>query len=250
MRINIVTMFPQMFQAVTDYGVTGRANSRGLVDINPVDLRSFGIGSHRVLDDRPFGGGPGMVMMAQPVIDCVKKLKQQAGKDAPTVYLSPQGKRLEHKHVYQFSQCNEMILLCGRYEGIDQRALDIIDAQELSIGDYVLSGGELAAMVVIDAVVRQVPGVLGNEKSSIEDSFANGLLDCIHYTRPHTVEGMSVPDVLVSGDHNAIRRWKLRQSVGRTWLKRPDLLEKIELDDHAKRILYEFQSENEELESS
>jgi len=250
MRINIVTMFPQMFQTVTDYGVTGKANRSGVVEINPVDLRSFGIGSHQVLDDRPFGGGPGMVMMAQPVIDCVEKIKDQASQDVQTVYLSPQGKRLEHRHVYDFSKCSELILLCGRYEGIDQRALDIIDAQEWSIGDYVLSGGELAAMVLIDAVVRQVPGVLGNEQSKAEDSFANGLLDCIHYTRPHTVQGMSVPEVLVSGDHNAIRRWRLRQSVGRTWLKRPDLLEKIELDEHARRVLYEFQSENEELESS
>lgn len=186
-----------------------------------------------------------MVMQAQPVVDCISELKSNAMDDAPVIYLSPQGKRLDHQDIREFADMSELILLCGRYEGIDQRALDIIGAQEWSIGDYVLSGGELAAMVVIDAVVRQIPGVLGNEHSNSQDSFTNGLLDCIHYTRPKNVEGHEVPDILLSGDHEAIRYWRMKQSVGRTWLLRPDLLDSCNLNDEQQQALEEFQTEYE-----
>ena len=245
MQISVVSIFPQMFRAVTEYGVVGRAVDNELVSIETIDLRTYGKGAHRHLDDRPFGGGPGMVMQAQPVVDCISELKSNAMDDAPVIYLSPQGKRLDHQDIREFADMSELILLCGRYEGIDQRALDIIGAQEWSIGDYVLSGGELAAMVVIDAVVRQIPGVLGNEHSNSQDSFTNGLLDCIHYTRPKNVEGHEVPDILLSGDHEAIRYWRMKQSVGRTWLLRPDLLDSCNLNDEQQQALEEFQTEYE-----
>ncbi len=226
-----------------EYGITGRAVTDGIVDIELFDLRPFGLGSHRVVDDRPYGGGPGMVMMAKPIIECVTEAKKNFGKNPNIVYLSPQGRRLEHIDVCNFAQQKNLILLCGRYEGIDQRALDIIGAQEWSIGDYVLSGGELAAMVLVDAVIRQIPSVLGNELSTEEDSFTNGLLDCIHYTRPQTVSGLPIPEVLTSGNHEEIRLWRLRQSVGRTWLRRPDLLDKIQLNEEQQQALVEFQKE-------
>ncbi len=243
MKFSLITIFPQMLAALTDHGVTGRANRNGLVEIESVDLRAYGIGTHRVLDDRPFGGGPGMVMMAEPIIQCVSDLRRQSEHAVPLIYLSPQGQRLEHKHVCELAQLPAVILLCGRYAGVDQRALDLTDAEEWSIGDYVLSGGELAAMVLVDAVVRQLPGVLGNEESSAQDSFTDGMLDCIHYTRPKTVDEVSVPEVLVSGDHAAVRRWRARESIGRTWLRRPDLLEQLDLDPHSKQLLDEYQHE-------
>ena len=245
MRISVVTIFPQMFHAVTDFGVVGRAVENNLVSIEPVDLRSFGQGQNKRLDDRPFGGGPGMVMLAEPIVECIGRLRQKMKDDAPVIYLSPQGKRVVHQDISEFSKMSEMILLCGRYEGIDQRALDIIGAEELSIGDYVISGGELAAMVLIDAVVRQIPGVLGNEQSSSQDSFTDGLLDCIHYTRPKSVAGHEIPAVLLSGDHEAIRYWRLKQSIGRTWLLRPDLLEQKYLNKEQQQALTDFQEEYE-----
>ncbi|MDE0308230.1 MAG: tRNA (guanosine(37)-N1)-methyltransferase TrmD [Acidiferrobacterales bacterium] len=244
MRISVVTIFPQMFHAVADYGVVGRAVKNNLVDFAPIDLRSFGQGNHRHLDDRPFGGGPGMVMLAEPIVECINQLKQGAKNDTTVIYLSPQGKKVAHKDICEFAGLSELIFLCGRYEGIDQRALDIIGAQEVSIGDYVLSGGELAAMVLIDAIVRQIPGVLGNDQSSTQESFADGLLDCIHYTRPKVVDGHEVPAVLLSGDHEAIRYWRLKQSIGRTWLLRPDLLDGQDLSSEQQRALAEFQEEH------
>lgn len=245
MQISVVSIFPQMFNAVTDYGVVGRAVDGDRIRIDTIDLRRYGQGAHRHLDDRPFGGGPGMVMLAQPVIDCISELKRQAADEPPVIYLSPQGRRLAHQDICEFARMPRLILLCGRYEGIDQRALDIIDAEEWSVGDYVLSGGELAAMVLIDAVVRQIPGVLGNQQSNSQDSFTNGLLDCIHYTRPKIVGGQTVPEVLLSGDHEAIRYWRIKQSVGRTWLFRPDLLDSFTLNDEQQRALEEFQEEYE-----
>jgi tRNA (guanine37-N1)-methyltransferase len=250
MRISVVSIFPQMFAAVTEYGVTGRAIRNSIVNIELIDLREYGQGLHKILDDRPFGGGPGMVMLAEPIISCISKLRRGESENTPVIYLSPQGRRLQHEDVCKLADLPELILLCGRYEGIDQRALDIIQAQEWSIGDYVLSGGELAAMVMIDAVVRQLPGVLGNAESSSEDSFTNGLLDCIHYTRPQVVQGLPVPEVLTSGNHKQIRQWRMKQSIGRTWLRRPDLFEKFELDDESTKALEEFQDEYENLEKS
>ena len=243
MRISAITIFPPMFDALTDFGVTRRAVETGLLKFNAVDLRQYGQGPHRQLDDRPFGGGPGMVMLAEPVIRCVSDLRRNSKQDTPVICMSPQGPRLHHSDVCNFARMPEIILLCGRYEGIDQRALDIIDAQECSIGDYVLSGGELAAMVLIDAVVRQIPGALGNEQSSESESFSNGLLDYVHYTRPQTVRDVSVPSVLVSGDHEAIGYWRLKQSLGRTWLRRPELLESVELDEQQRQALIDFQNE-------
>lgn len=232
-----------MFDALTEYGVSGRAVDKALLQFDAVDLREYGQGPHRQLDDRPFGGGPGMVMLAEPIISCVADVRRKAGQHTPVICLSPQGRRLNHTDVCEFAQMPELILLCGRYEGIDQRALDIIDAQEWSIGDYVLSGGELAAMVLIDAIVRQLPGVLGNECSGEFESFANGLLDCVHFTRPQTVRDVPVPPVLVSGDHEAVCYWRLKQSIGRTWLRRPDLLDAIELSERQRQALTEFQNE-------
>ncbi len=243
MQIRAITIFPTMFGALTDFGITSRAVQRGLLDFSAVDLRDYGQGAHRQLDDRPFGGGPGMVMLAEPVISCVADLRRDLQEETPVIYMSPQGRRITQDDVFQFAEMPRLIILCGRYEGIDQRALDIIEAQEWSIGDYVLTGGELAAMVLIDSIVRQFPGALGNEQSKENESFANGLLDCIHYTRPQTVRGESVPEVLVSGDHEAIDYWRLKQSVGRTWLRRPDLLNELELNDEQQRALSEFKTE-------
>ncbi len=248
MQISVISIFPQMFSAIRDYGICGRAIKSNLVTVDAIDLRQYGKGKHRHLDDRPFGGGPGMVMMAEPIIQCVSKLRQEFGYDLPVIYMSPQGQRLEQKHISRFADIPHFILLCGRYEGIDQRALHIIRAQEWSIGDYVLSGGELAAMVLIDAVVRQIDGVLGNSKSKCNESFTNGLLDCVHYTRPRTVMGMSVPQTLLSGDHEAIERWRLKQSIGRTWERRPELLELIEIDGQKQQILKEYQREKRIME--
>ena len=243
MRISAISIFPSMFQALTDYGIVSRAIAAGLLEFEAVDLRPFGQTSHRHLDDRPFGGGPGMVMLAEPIVTCVETLKQTMPQTTPVIHMSPQGHRLTHKEVCDFATMDEFIVLCGRYEGIDQRALDIIDARDCSIGDYVLSGGELAAMVLIDAIVRQIPGALGNEQSTDSESFANGLLDFVHYTRPQSVNGLAVPPVLLSGDHAQIDRWRLKQSIGRTWLRRPDLLESMQLTDEQHQALKEFQDE-------
>jgi len=243
MRIRVITIFPAIFDAVTNYGITGRAVDNGLLKFETIDLRAYGQGKHRHLDDRPFGGGPGMVMLAEPIIDCVSDLRQQCTAETKMVFMSPQGQPLKHANVCQFAELQQLIVLCGRYEGIDQRALDIIEAEEWSIGDYVLSGGELAAMVLIDAIVRQLPGALGNDQSSQTESFVNGWLDCVHYTRPQTIAGRPVPKVLLSGDHRAIEYWRLKQSLGRTWLRRPDLLESLSLNDNERRALTEFKDE-------
>lgn len=243
MQVRAVTIFPSMFDVITDFGITRRALESGLLKFSAVDLRPYGHGKHRQLDDRPFGGGPGMVMLAEPIINCVTDIKKDWPEPTPVLYMSPQGRRLSHTDICQFAEMPRLIVLCGRYEGIDQRALDIIGVQEWSIGDYVLTGGELAAMVFIDALVRQLPGALGNEESSENDSFANGLLDCVHYTRPQTVQSQSVPSILVSGDHEAINDWRLKQSLGRTWLRRPDLLESLNLNEDQRQALTEFQNE-------
>ncbi len=249
MQIHVASIFPEMFSALVDYGVSGRAIRNKLVDLQIADLRKFGLGEHQVLDDRPFGGGPGMVMMAEPIVRCITHIRSKLPSDTPVVYLSPQGTRLEHADVVRFSKISELIILCGRYEGVDQRALDIIGAEEWSIGDYVLTGGELAAMVLIDAIARQIQGVLGNEQSSCFESFTNGLLDYVHYTRPQVFEGHEIPQVLVSGNHEAIRWWRLKQSLGKTWQTRPDLLEKLNLNNEQKEALEEFLRENRNMEN-
>jgi tRNA (guanine37-N1)-methyltransferase len=245
MQFDIVTIFPQMFDAVTRWGVSGRAVESGLVSVRLWNPRDFAEDNYRRVDDRPYGGGPGMVMMAEPLRCALDAARTAAGEQRPPVlHLSPQGRRLDHAAVLEMARRPQLILLCGRYEGIDDRLLQAEVDEEWSIGDYVLSGGELAAMVLIDAVTRQLPGVVGNADSIEDESFAKGLLDCGHFTRPPDFMGRKVPEVLLSGDHERIRRWRLKQALGRTWLRRPDLLETLELNSEQRALLDEFQREH------
>jgi tRNA (guanine37-N1)-methyltransferase len=244
MRIDVISLFPPMFEAVTGYGVTGRAIKNGLLTLRVWNPRDYTEDRHRSVDDRPYGGGPGMVMMIEPLARAIRAARGGQGKEAKVIYLSPQGRRLDHVGVVELSQRSGVILLAGRYEGIDERLLETEVDEEWSIGDYVLSGGELAAMVMIDAVARQFPGALGDEDSAQQDSFVEGLLDHEHYTRPEDYAGRRVPEVLLSGDHEKIRRWRLKRSLGRTWLRRPDLLERLPLNDEQKRLLEEFRQEH------
>ena len=240
LKIGVISLFPEMFSAVTGFGVTGRAIKEGLLEVSVWNPRDFTHDRHRTVDDRPYGGGPGMLMMVQPLVDAIEAAKSDLGQDTPVIYLSPQGQKLDHKGVQLLSGNDRMILIAGRYEGIDERVIEkYVDAQ-WSIGDYVLSGGELPAMVLIDAVSRLVPGVLGHQDSAEEDSFANGLLDCPHYTRPEVYNEQQVPSVLLSGHHEKIRRWRLQQSLGRTWLQRPELIKDLALTDEQEALLSEF----------
>jgi len=238
--LGVVSLFPGMFDAVTEYGVTGRAVKKELLSLEFWNPRDFATDKHRTVDDRPYGGGPGMLMKVQPLRDAILAAKEKAGPDAKVIYMSPQGRPLDQEGVRELSQRDRMVIVAGRYEGIDERVVETLIDEEWSIGDYVLSGGELAALTLIDSVSRLVPGVLGHEDSAEEDSFSDGLLDCPHYTRPEQVDDLEVPDVLLSGNHEAIRRWRLQQSLGRTWLRRPDLLEKVDLDDERQALLEEF----------
>lgn len=240
MRIQVITLFPEEFRPLVGLGVTGRAISTGQVQLELLNPRDYARDRHRSVDDRPYGGGPGMVMAVEPLRSAIQAARERAGEQAQVSLLSPQGRRLEQGVVCELAQRQEMILVCGRYEGIDERLIELEIDEEWSLGDYVLSGGELAAAVVIDAITRLLPGVLGDEQSAAQDSFADGLLDCQHYTRPEEIEGLAVPPVLLSGDHGAIERWRKQQALGRTWLRRPDLLDKIELDDEARELLAEF----------
>ncbi len=243
MQIGVITLFPEMLSAVTDYGITGRAVKQQLLTVKSWNPRDYTEDKHQTVDDRPYGGGPGMVMKVEPLCDAIRVARSELGEGAKVVYLSPQGKPLDQAGVEQLAQSEKLIFIAGRYEGIDERIIEKEVDEEWSIGDYVLSGGELAAMVMIDAIVRQIPGALGHEQSAQEDSFAEGLLDCPHYTRPEQLAGQSVPEVLLSGDHEKIRRWRLKQALGRTWLRRPELLEGRELTDEEKVLLADFQAE-------
>lgn len=240
-RFDVVTLFPEMFAAVSASGITGRALERGLWQLATWNPRDFTTDNYRSVDDRPYGGGPGMVMLAGP-LDQALDAAQAAGGGA-VIYLSPQGGKLDHAKVIELCSREALTLLCGRYEGIDERLLRRRVDVELSVGDFVLSGGELAAMALIDAVVRQLPGALGDGQSAAEESFVAGLLDCPHYTRPELYAGEAVPPVLLSGHHENIRRWRLKQSLGRTWLRRPDLLAARKLDDEELKLLEEFRRE-------
>jgi len=242
MKIDVVSLFPPMFEAVTGYGVTGRAIEKGLLELRVWNPRDFTTDPYRRVDERPYGGGPGMVMLAGP-LKLALGAARATNPQAKVLYLSPQGRRLDQAGVKELSERAGMILLAGRYEGVDERLIEAEVDEEWSIGDYVLSGGELAAMVIVDAIARQLPGVLGHEDSAAEDSFANGLLDCPHYTRPEEFEGRRVPEVLLSGNHAEIRRWRLKQALGRTWERRPDLLEKIGLDTGQQQLLDEYRRE-------
>ncbi|MGL9759977.1 MAG: tRNA (guanosine(37)-N1)-methyltransferase TrmD [Symbiopectobacterium sp.] len=243
MWIGVISLFPEMFRAVVDYGITSRAVKNGLLNITCWNPRDFTYDRHRTVDDRPYGGGPGMLMMVQPLRDAIHEAKAAAGDGARVIYLSPQGRKLDQHSVRQLAAHQKLILVCGRYEGIDERAIRTEIDEEWSIGDYVLSGGELPAMVLIDLVSRFIPGALGHSSSVKEDSFTDGLLDCPHFTRPEVLEGVEVPLVLLSGNHAEIRRWRLKQSLGRTWLRRPELLKSLVLTDEQTALLTEFQRE-------
>jgi tRNA (guanine37-N1)-methyltransferase len=244
-RIDVVTLFPDLFEITTRFGVTGKAVQRGVVELGLWNPRDYTTDRHRSVDDRPYGGGPGMVMMVQPLRDAIRAARVVAP-GSKVSYLSPQGRRLDQEAVRELAGRSGLILVAGRYEGIDQRLIDSETDEEWSIGDYVLSGGELAAMVVIDAVTRLLPGVLGHDQSAEQDSFTAGMLDHPHYTRPEEIDGMRVPEVLLGGDHAAVSRWRLKQALGRTWLRRPDLLEGMSLNDQQRRLLEEFKGEREE----
>ena len=243
MRFDIVSLFPDRVVDMAMAGVTGRAVERGLVDLRLWDPRDYAQDRHRTVDDRPYGGGPGMVMKFEPLRDAIRAARADVEIPARTLYLSPQGRLLNQRQVVEFSECPRLILVAGRYEGIDERLIEAEIDEEWSIGDYVLSGGELPALVLFDAVVRLLPGVLGHAESALQDSHMDGLLDCPHYTRPEWIEGREVPEVLQSGNHEAIRRWRLRQSLERTRLRRPDLLEKADLDREQRLLLAELEQE-------
>ncbi|MGV3344734.1 tRNA (guanosine(37)-N1)-methyltransferase TrmD [Enterobacteriaceae bacterium LUAb1] len=243
MWIGVISLFPEMFRAITEYGVTGRAVKNGLINIQTWNPREFTHDKHRTVDDRPYGGGPGMLMMVQPLRDAVHAAKAVAGEGTKVIYLSPQGRKLDQQGVCELATNAKLILVCGRYEGIDERVIKSEIDEEWSIGDYVLSGGELPAMTLIDSVSRLIPGVLGKQASADEDSFSDGLLDCPHFTRPEVLEGMEIPAVLLCGNHAEIRRWRLKQSLGRTWLRRPELLENLALTEEQIKLLHEFRQE-------
>jgi len=240
-RFDVVTLFPEMFAAITASGITARALQRRLWRLEAWNPRDFTADAYRSVDDRPYGGGPGMVMLAEPLERALDALQAAGG--GPVTYLSPQGRKLDHAKVVELAGREAVTLLCGRYEGVDERLLRRRVDEELSLGDFVLTGGELAAMAVIDAVVRQLPGALGDEESAIQESFADGLLDCPQYTRPEVYAGEPVPDVLLSGHHANIRRWRLKQSLGRTWLRRPELIAARTLSEEENRLLEEFRRE-------
>lgn len=243
MQLGIVSLFPEMFNAVTDHGISGRAVRSGLVNLEFYNPRDFTTDKHRTVDDKPFGGGPGMLMKTEPLIAAIAAAKQAVGESAKVIYLSPQGKTLKQESIIELAQRDSMILLCGRYQGIDNRLVENEVDEEWSLGDFVISGGELAAMTLVDAMTRFQPGALGDEDSALEDSFSNGLLHSPEYTRPQSIDGEGVPEVLLSGDHEAIRRWRVKQSLGATWLKRPDLLEAKTLEQEQVELLEQFKQE-------
>jgi tRNA (guanine37-N1)-methyltransferase len=253
MNFQVVSLFPEMFDAITKHGITSRALERKIYSLNVINPREFTADNHKTVDDRPYGGGPGMVMLAEPLsqaINAAKALNAKVGiVGAKVIHLSPRGKPLTHEKVMQLCQQQGLILLASRYEGVDERLLEALVDEEISIGDYVLSGGELPAMALIDAIVRQLPGSLGDADSALEDSFVNGLLDCPHYTRPEVYENKSVPEVLLSGNHAKIREWRLKQSLLLTRAKRPDLLAARSLTKEEARLLQEIISEQEQASS-
>ena len=250
LSFDVVTLFPEMFQALKDFGITSRAFHEAFVDLTLWNPRDFTSDTHRTVDDRPYGGGPGMLMMIEPLkkaIDAAKKAQMNKGiKDVRVIHLSPRGLPLTHQKVMELSKTSGLIFLASRYEGVDERLIESSVDEEISIGDYVLSGGELPTMVVMDAIIRQLPGVLGDDNSAIEDSFVNGLLDCPHYTRPEVYEGSKVPDVLLSGNHARISAWRLQQSLALTKVKRPDLLAARLLTKEETRLLQEIDKQEQD----
>lgn len=248
-RFGVISLFPELVAPVMEYGVVGRAAERGLVALQQLSPREFATDRHRTVDDRPYGGGPGMVLKYEPLRDAVRSLRRLLPDGCREFVLTAQGRPFDQALARELAAVPGLLLVCGRYEGIDERFTEAEVGAELSVGDYVLSGGELAAAVVIDAVTRLLPGVLGDESSHVEDSFTAGLLDCPQYTRPEVADGHQVPPVLLGGDHDAIRRWRLKQALGRTWLRRPELLERRQLTVEEKQLLAEFTAEQGGLNS-
>lgn len=246
-RFDVVTLFPGMFDALTEHGITQRARERGQFELVLWNPREFAVNAYRSVDDRPYGGGPGMVMLVEPLIKALRAAKARQKscgvRHSRVVYLSPQGRRLDQALVDELSEAEGLVLLAGRYEGVDERLIELEIDEEVSIGDYVVSGGELPAMVMIDSIVRRIPGVLNDNESAAQESFVDGILDCPQYTRPEVVDGLSVPPVLLSGNHEDIRRWRLKQALGRTWRRRPDLLAGRQLNAEQAMLLKEYQAE-------
>ncbi len=240
MWIGVVSLFPEMFKAVTDYGISRRAVENGLLALEVWNPREFTEDKHHTVDDKPYGGGPGMLMKVQPLKDAINAAKSKAQAQCPVIYLSPQGKPLEQADLARLAKLPSIILVAGRYEGIDERLIESVIDMEVSIGDFVASGGELPAMLLIDGVTRLLPGAVGDTDSVEQDSFSNGLLDYPQYTRPETEDGLTVPDVLMSGDHGKIARWRKMQSLGRTFEKRPDLISARTLTEEEKQLLDEY----------
>ncbi len=243
MLLQVVTIFPEMVTTIAEYGVVGRAVERELVSLDCQNPRDFTVDAHRTVDDRPYGGGPGMVLKYEPAAAAIAAAKETLPAGAPVVCLSPQGALFDQAAAQRIAGLPGIVLLAGRYEGIDERLIESHVDEELSLGDFVLSGGEIAAMAVIDAVVRLLPGVLGDEASASQDSFMDGLLDHPHYTRPEETDGRRVPEVLLSGDHARIAKWRYQQALGRTFQRRPDLVEKLDLDDEQQKLLDEYLEE-------
>jgi len=247
-QFDVVTLFPEMLEAVTRWGITGRARERRCYDAVAWNPRDFTADGYRTVDDRPYGGGPGMVMLAAPLEKAIGAARQRQASSGVSrnrvVFLSPQGRLLDHALVRELAALDGVVLVAGRYEGVDERVLERCVDIEVSIGDYVLSGGELAAMVIMDSIIRWMPGVMGDPESVVQESFVAGLLDCPHYTRPEVYEGCPVPDVLLSGNHALIERWRAKQALGRTWERRRELLERIELSEAQQRLLDEYRQEH------
>jgi len=250
LHFEVVTLFPEMIRGALEAGVTGRAVSRGLVSVGVVNPRDYATDAHRTVDDRPYGGGPGMVMKVEPLRSAIRAARARAPAGSTTVYLSAQGRLFDQPRAMELSRRAGLILVAGRYEGVDERLIEIEIDEELSIGDYVLSGGELPALTVIDALTRLLPGALGDAQSAVQESFFGGLLDWPHFTRPEDFEGRVVPPVLVSGNHADIRRWRLKQALGRTWRRRPELLVQLELTAEQRTLLDEFIAESERANQS
>ena len=244
MQVQIVSLFPEMVRTVAEYGVVGRATERGLLSVNCVNPRDFATDVHRTVDDRPYGGGPGMVMKYAPLAEAIQSAKALLPENCPVVCLSPQGKVFDQAMAKRYAAMPGLVLVAGRYEGIDERLVESHVDEEVSLGDFVLSGGEIAAMALVDAVARMLPGVLGDAESAQQDSFMEGLLDCPHYTRPEVIDGRQVPEVLLSGDHARIAAWRKKEALGRTYMRRRDLVERLNLSDEQRKLLDEYLREH------
>nr|VFK22214.1 MAG: tRNA (Guanine37-N(1)-) methyltransferase [Candidatus Kentron sp. MB]VFK32608.1 MAG: tRNA (Guanine37-N(1)-) methyltransferase [Candidatus Kentron sp. MB]VFK75996.1 MAG: tRNA (Guanine37-N(1)-) methyltransferase [Candidatus Kentron sp. MB] len=240
LHAGVISIFPEMFDAITRYGITRRALETGILRLDRWNPRDFADDQRRNIDDRPYGGGPGMVMRVEPLRSTIRAARKVTGEPVSVIYLSPKGRRLDHVGVRELAARRRLIFVCGRYEGVDERLIALEVDEEWSVGDYVLSGGEIAAMIIIDALTRWLPGALGHEDSATHDSFAEGLLDCPHYTRPEIIDGYRVPNVLISGNHKEIALWREKHALGRTWLKRPDLLGSLRLTREQQTLLQEF----------